>query len=317
MLSRSNTNLYLSSLTAGLTAALFGYSIGFIGGLLILPSFLSNYHLLSLSPSSLASVRSTIVSSWLFGALLGVPIAIPICSKLGRKHCLFFSASLYILGTVLQLVDFSGSGENAIWMFDTGRLINGIGVGAGTLVGPMYISEISPKEMRGLLMSGYQTILQLSALAGFWITYFCHSLISDNNHLQFQLPIAIQLALGTFMMLGTCGVVESPRFLAEKGGEGVEESLAWLRGMGDRELNTDLVEEVEEIIEAARISRVTGGKGESFAKEVMKRGTRRRLAVGVGLMIAQNMVGLNALNYCWFFLSSPYIPMPETMLTSR
>jgi len=52
---------------------------------------------------------------------------------LGRRSCLVFSALLYVLGAGLQLVDIKGS----LAVFDVGRLLNGLGVGTGTLVSPM------------------------------------------------------------------------------------------------------------------------------------------------------------------------------------
>src|SRR3954465_5130477 len=103
MAGSNNKNLYLSALIACLTAALFGYSVGFIGGLLVLPSFLSHFHLSDLPALSLAAEQSHIVSILLFGAFLGVPLGMPVCSRFGRHHCLLFSALLYVLGTGLQL----------------------------------------------------------------------------------------------------------------------------------------------------------------------------------------------------------------------
>jgi MFS family permease len=127
-----NTTLYLSALIGGLTAALFGYSVGFIGGIIVLPSFLSHFHLSHLPPSSLASTQAQIITSWLVGALFGVPLGMPVCSRFGRRACLLFAAVLYVLGTGMQLVDFGGIG----W-FEIGRVLNGLGVGVGTLGGPM------------------------------------------------------------------------------------------------------------------------------------------------------------------------------------
>jgi MFS family permease len=129
----SNTRLYLAASIACLTAALFGYSVGFIGGVLVLPSFLYHFHLDLLSPSALAAAESRIVSIWLLGALFGVPLGMPVCSQWGRKSCLIFSAALYVLGSALQLVDVGGS----LVLFEVGRLLNGLGVGAGTLASPM------------------------------------------------------------------------------------------------------------------------------------------------------------------------------------
>jgi len=128
------TTLYLSASIAGLTAALFGYSVGFIGGIIVLPSFLTHFHLSALPRSALAATQAQIITSWLVGALFGVPLGMPVCSRFGRRSCLLFAAALYVLGAVLQLVDF---GDGAIWAFEVGRVLNGLGVGVGTLGGPM------------------------------------------------------------------------------------------------------------------------------------------------------------------------------------
>lgn len=124
-------NLWAASLFATLTSSLFGYTVGLIGGLIVLPSFLRHFGLSSLPPSLLAAAQSQVVTVWLIGALFGVPIGIPVCARWGRRMCLALSAILYVLGAALQL-----SGASLI-TFEIGRAINGLGVGVGTLVGPM------------------------------------------------------------------------------------------------------------------------------------------------------------------------------------
>jgi MFS family permease len=128
-----NQNLYLAASVACLTGALFGYSVGFVGGLIVLPSFQHHFSLDHLKPSELASSQAIVVSSWIVGAFFGVPVGMPICSRLGRKACLLFTAVLYILGAILQLVDV----HSALGVFEAGRFLNGLGVGAGTLVSPI------------------------------------------------------------------------------------------------------------------------------------------------------------------------------------
>jgi MFS family permease len=129
----SAVRLYVSAAVAASTGALFGYTVGFVGGLLVLPSFLHHFHLDTLPAVDLARSQSLIVSSWIVGAFFGVPSGIPICSRHGRKACLVFSAVLYILGTILQTANFG----SALWLFEIGRFLNGYGVGAGTLVSPI------------------------------------------------------------------------------------------------------------------------------------------------------------------------------------
>lgn len=133
MADTSNRNLYFAAFVACLTAALFGYSVGFIGGVLVLPSFLQHFHLDTLPAPDLAVAQSRIVSVWLVGAFFGVLLGMPVCSRWGRKRCLAFSATLYVLGSALQLVDIDGN----VMLFEAGRLLNGLGVGAGTLASPM------------------------------------------------------------------------------------------------------------------------------------------------------------------------------------
>jgi MFS family permease len=127
----SSKNLYLAAITACLTAALFGYSVGFIGGVLVLPSFLHHFALDHLSPPDLASAQTRTVTVWIIGCLFGVPLGMPVCTRYGRRRCLQFCAALYVAGASLQL------GSQKEWVFDLGRCLNGLGVGAGTLVSPM------------------------------------------------------------------------------------------------------------------------------------------------------------------------------------
>ncbi len=129
----SSTHLYLAACTACLTASLFGYSVGFIGGVLVLPSFLRSFRLSNLPSSDLAAVESQIVTLWLVGAFFGVPLGMPVCSRFGRKSCLLLSSVLYVLGAVMQLA----APEGSLGLFEVGRLINGLGVGAGTLASPI------------------------------------------------------------------------------------------------------------------------------------------------------------------------------------
>lgn len=129
----SKLKLYIAAAVAASTGALFGYSVGFVGGILVLPSFRRHFHLDTLPAADLARAQSLVVSSWIVGAFFGVPTGIPLCSRYGRKTCLMFSAALYVLGTCLQVINAGSS----LKLFEVGRMLNGFGVGAGTLVSPI------------------------------------------------------------------------------------------------------------------------------------------------------------------------------------
>lgn len=288
----SSRNLYIAATIACMTGALFGYSVGYIGGILVLPSFLRHFSLDQLPARQIAVAQSKIVSSWLVGCVIGVPLSLPICSRYGRKLCISFSATLYILGAILQLVHFN----NSIAVFQLGRWINGIGVGAGTLVSPLYISEISPASERGPLISGYQVAIQILALVGFWGAFICHSVFDSN--LQWQVPVLFQLVPGCILLAGSLFLLpESPQWLIGIGDpDSANDALTWLRmepGTGDT-VKAELRRLQILSNEAAAVSQ---RNKTSFLRQVTRQPLLKRMSVGIGLMISQNGVGLNALNY--------------------
>ncbi|KAF2158249.1 general substrate transporter [Myriangium duriaei CBS 260.36] len=287
----SHRNLYLAASVACMTAALFGYSVGFIGGIIVLPSFLEHFGLDSLSPGNLASATSGTVTTWLVGALLGVPLGMPVCSRLGKRPCLTLCAVLYTLGAVLQLLD-----KQSLLLFDVGRFTNGLGVGAGTLVSPMYIAEIATPETRGMLLSGYQTVLQIGALIGFWAAFAAHAYLEDSSSLQWQIPVSVQLIPGICLLVGTLLLPESPCQLAAQGNiDAARSALHWLRRSPAH--GEELEREFRAIQRVGLATATLQERRPSFWSVMNEKSLRKRLAVGVGLMVAQNMVGLNALNY--------------------
>lgn len=159
------------------------------------------------------------------------------------------------------------------------------------------ISEISTANERGMLLSGYQTAIQLAALVGFWAAFAAHASLPDNSILQWQIPVAIQLVPGVLLLLGSLLIVESPRFLAEKGSvTRAGHALAWLRSLPWE--SSMISRELEELQTSTTAGDDLEAKNVSLLKALRSKSLRKRLMVGMGLMIAQNMVGLNALNYC-------------------
>ena len=145
-------------------------------------------------------------------------------------------------------------------------------------------------------MSGYQTFLQISALVGFWGAYASNAAFPEESAMQWKLPVAVQLLPGIFLMLCTMLIPESPVSLIERDKfESAGRALAWLRALptGD----TALSDELAELDATAAANKASQSDRSNFFSEARKPEIRRRLLVGIGLMIAQNMVGLNALNY--------------------
>jgi MFS family permease len=75
----------------------------------------------------------------------------PITDKLGRKKALAISAFIFCIGALIETINTHSMGA-----FYVGRVVAGLGLGAATVVVPMYSSEMSPKELRGQIGSLFQ-----------------------------------------------------------------------------------------------------------------------------------------------------------------
>lgn len=99
------------------------------------------------------------------GAFLGALNQGWIADKISRKYSVIVAVVIFIIGSVLQTaaVDYA--------MLTTARLIGGIGVDMLSMVAPLYISEISPPEVRGTLLVLEEFSIVSGIVIAFWITY--------------------------------------------------------------------------------------------------------------------------------------------------
>lgn len=133
------------------------------------------------------------------------------------------------------------------------RVITGIGIGSLSVVGPMSIVEIAPKEIRGLLTGLYTVSMGIALTAANFCVLGIHRHVPDGK-LQYQIP-AFSIAI--FMSLcigGSFYISESPRWLMMAGRkEEAVQTLASLRRMPTDHLR--IVAEVRDIEHSLVIDR--------------------------------------------------------------
>jgi sugar porter (SP) family MFS transporter len=143
------------------------------------------------------------VASSLIGTVLGSLIAGRPAQKYGRKKTLNIIALLYLVSAI-------GCAVTYTWgLFVFFRFIGGVAVGASSVVGPMYISEISPARMRGRLAASFQLMI----VTGIFIAYLTNFLFVDfgDSAWRWMLGIMVVPALVFAILLRL--VPESPRWL--------------------------------------------------------------------------------------------------------
>ncbi|ORW07814.1 sugar porter family MFS transporter [Mycobacterium kyorinense] len=99
-------------------------------------------------------------ASGLLGAAAGATIAGRIADRTGRLAMMRLAAALVFacgLGTGLA---------SSIWMFIAFHIVGGLGIGVASVIGPAYIAEISPPDIRGRLGS----LQQLAIVSGIFLS---------------------------------------------------------------------------------------------------------------------------------------------------
>jgi MFS transporter, SP family, arabinose:H+ symporter len=136
-----NSYLLRSSLVAALGGLLFGFDTAVIAG---------TTHTLTATYSLTPATLGLTVSSALLGTVLGSIFAGPPSDRYGRRGCLMVLGALYVLTAL-------GCGLAWNWFaLIFFRLAGGLAIGGSSVIGPMYIAEISPPDRRGRLVGFFQ-----------------------------------------------------------------------------------------------------------------------------------------------------------------
>lgn len=143
------------------------------------------------------------VASSLIGTVLGSIIAGKPAQFYGRKKILLVIAIMYLLSAI-------GCASSAIWiLFIFFRFIGGIAVGASSVVGPMYISEIAPANLRGRLAGSFQ----LNIVAGIFIAYLTNFLFVGLGADSWRWMLGVMVVPAGLFWLLVRTIPESPRWL--------------------------------------------------------------------------------------------------------
>src|SRR5450631_278220 len=189
-----NSFLLRCTLIAALGGFLFGFETAVISG-----AEKTIQKLWSLSDFLLGFT----VAASLIGTVIGSMIAGNPAQRYGRKKVLMIIALMYLLSAV-------GCSLTPTWiLFIIFRMIGGIAVGASSVVGPMYISEISPAPVRGRLTGMFQLNIVIGILVAF-LTNFAFQQIGAGSW-RWMVGIMVVPA-GLFALLLRI-IPESPRWL--------------------------------------------------------------------------------------------------------
>jgi len=251
--------------TAGL---LFGFDTGVISGALL---FIKNEFVLS------SGQQEWVVSAVLIGAVIGAAASGKLSDIFGRRNVIFVTAVLFALGSVF--LAFAPAYEFLV----IGRVFLGLAIGVASFAAPLYIAEVSPTKVRGMLVSLNQLMITIGIVVSYLVNLGFESWSDGWRYmLGFGALPAVILGVGILLLPKT------PRWLMSKGRD--EEAKAALeraypKNKVDQELN-----EIRETIEKEK-----GQQGS--IKDLFAPHLRTPLLIGVLLAFFQQATGINTIIY--------------------
>jgi sugar porter (SP) family MFS transporter len=179
---------------------------------------------------------------------------------------------------VIYLLSAVGCASISTWLlFVLFRFAGGIAVGASSVVGPMYISEIAPAHLRGRLAGSFQ----LNIVGGIFIAYLTNFLFVDLGDESWRWMLGIMVIPAGLFWILLRTIPESPRWLILNNRE--EEAIPIMRKLEE----TDVPGAVQAIRES-----VKGHQESLFQKKYAK-----PVLYAVLLAMFNQLSGINAILY--------------------
>lgn len=264
---KSNKGLvYFIAAIAATGGLLFGFDTGVISGAIL---FITDEWGLT------AEAKGLVVSSVLIGAMFGAALSGKLADHYSRRNVIIATAGIFFLGSIGTA--FAPNSELLIF----GRIIIGIAIGVASFTVPLYISEISPSNVRGALVS----LNQLAITIGIVLSYVVDTAFAPvENGWRFMFGVGIFPAI--ILGVGMFFLPKTPRWLMSKNYEKeARRVLAKIEGE----------ENVEEHIQNMK----NAIKEESGAKltDLVLPWLRPALIIGIGMMFIQQCTGINTVIY--------------------
>lgn len=255
---------------ACLAAILFGYHLGVVNGAL-------EYLAKDLGIAENTVIQGWIVSTVLAGAFVGSFTGGALADKFGRTKTFILDAIPLSVGAFLCTT------AQSVQAMIIGRLLTGIGIGISSAIVPLYISEISPTEIRGTL----GTVNQLFICIGILVALVVGLPLSGNPS-WWRTMFGLALIPSVLLAIGMVFSPESPRWLYQQGRiSEAETSIKRLYGK----------EKVAEVMGDLEASAQGSSEPDAGWLDLFSSRYRKVVSIGAAMFLLQQLAGINAVVY--------------------
>jgi len=215
----SSNSLFIAASVSALGGLLFGYDNIVISGAI---------HYLALCFNLDAAGIGWAAGCALIGCTAGAAGAGAVVDRIGLKKGLGICAGCFALSS-LGMWFAASLTQFVIW-----RLMGGLGIGAASIIAPMYIAEIAPARLRGRLVTLYQLGIVLGILAAVFVNMLIQRMGDEtwNTSTGWRLMFFVGIVPAVLFGVTIIPAVESPRWLMKMGRH--EQALSVLSKINDR-----------------------------------------------------------------------------------
>ena len=263
--SQAKLFIYLTAAIAALAGLLFGYDTGVISGAIL---FIKDQFALG------SRAIQNVVSAVLLGAVIGAALSGALADHFGRRRVIIVTAILFAVGAI------GASLAVNVAMIVGFRLIIGIAIGVASYTAPLYISEISPPQARGALVS----LNQLMITCGIVVSYLVDYALSLGQS-EWRWMFGLGAIPAIILIIGMIALSESPRWLVSKNRD--EEARKVLSHVLPSQ---DVEKEIATIRSSLTVK-------EGSWKDLLEPWIRPALVVGIALAFFQQVTGINTIIY--------------------
>lgn len=218
-----NSRLIKATLTGALAGLVFGFDMVMLSG--IIDSLVHLYDLSGWGKGITVAVSPV-------ATVLGCFAAGVIGQRVGARTALRWAAALYLLAAIGNVCSMGWS------MLLVTRLLGGFGIGAASVLGPVYITELSPAMWRGRLVGTFQLNVVLGILLGYTSNFLVR--LAHLGPMEWRVMFSVALLPATIFFVALFSIPRSPRWSASR--NEIDEALEVLGLMGAPDPQKELAE---------------------------------------------------------------------------
>ncbi|CAK7205965.1 hexose transporter hxt5 [Sporothrix eucalyptigena] len=283
----------LIALFVSMGGLLFGYDTGQISGFLEMPDYLHRFGQINdHGDYYFSNVRSGLIVGLLsIGTLIGALIGAPIADRFGRKYSISFWSLIISIGFVIQI-----SASHQWVQVMMGRWVTGLGIGALSLLVPMYQAETAPPWIRGAMVCTYQLFITFGIFLAATFNYGTVKHLSTSSA-SWRIIIGLGWVFALVLGIGILSFPETPRYDYSRGHyDRARETLCKVYGAPPN--HWSIVAQIEEIESKLRAEEaIKGNPVQEFFKMWRAPRMAYRIMLGVSLQMFQQLTGANYFFY--------------------